>query len=83
MRRKNKSIPLKAHPLVQQIFMLMNEQGKTYQELADKAGVKPRVLERWRLNVMPQLHTLELVLGALGAKLTIYKEHGNKNERNT
>lgn len=83
MRRKNKSIPLKAHPLVQQIFMLMNEQGRTYQELADKAGVKPRVLERWRLNVMPQLHTLELVLGALGAKLTINKENGNKNERNT
>jgi transcriptional regulator with XRE-family HTH domain len=83
MRRKNKTIPTKAHPLVQQIFMLMNEQGRTYQELADKAGVKPRVLERWRLNVMPQLHTLELVLGALGARLTINKENGNKNEWNT
>ena len=83
MRRKNKTIPSKAHPLVQQIFVMMNEQGRTYQELADKAGVKPRVLERWRLNVMPQLHTLELVLGALGANLVIFKDHGKKDERNT
>ena len=74
-----KTIPTRAHPLVQCIFRAMNDQNVTYQELSERSGVTKKVLERWRLNCTPQLVTLELVLKALGLKLVI--EDGNDRRR--
>jgi transcriptional regulator with XRE-family HTH domain len=72
---KQKSIPLKAHPIVQAIFLEMNNQRITYVQLAEKSGVGFKMLERWRTGVSPQLQTLELVLSALDLTLVTMKEH--------
>ena len=72
---KQKSIPPKAHPIVQTIFLEMNNQRITYIQLAEKSGVGFKMLERWRTGVSPQLQTLELVLSALDLTLVTMKEH--------
>lgn len=72
---KPKSIPLKAHPVIQAIFLEMNNQKMTYAQLAEKSGVGFKMLERWRTGVSPQLQTLHLVLSALNLKLVALKEH--------
>jgi transcriptional regulator with XRE-family HTH domain len=72
---KQKSIPPKAHPIVQAIFLEMNNQRITYVQLAEKSGVGFKMLERWRTGVSPQLQTLELVLSALDLTLVTMKEH--------
>ena len=73
-RKPLKTIPINAHKLVQGVFSAMNEQNMTYDELAEKAGVSRKILERWRLNSTPQLATLERVLKALGLQLVIYND---------
>ena len=72
---KQKSIPPRAHPIVQAIFLEMNNQRITYVQLAEKSGVGFKMLERWRTGVSPQLQTLELVLSALDLTLVTMKEH--------
>lgn len=70
---KKKTIPEKAHPLVQSIFDEMNNQKMTYIQLADKAGISFKILERWRTGVTPQLQTLAVVLTALNLTLTVVR----------
>ena len=71
---KRKTIPLKAHHVVQAIFEEMNQQKMSYIQLADKAGISFKILERWRTGVTPQLQTLALVLSALDLTLVVMKE---------
>lgn len=73
--KKPISVPSNAHPLVQQVFVLLDKTGMTYQELADRAKISPRLLERWRGNVQPQIGNLEKVLNALGYNIVIYRDH--------
>jgi transcriptional regulator with XRE-family HTH domain len=73
--KKPISVPSNAHPLVQQVFVLLDKTGMTYQELADRAKISPRLLERWRGNVQPQIGNLEKVLNALGYNIVIYRNH--------
>lgn len=68
---KNKTIPSRAHPLVQKIFGEMNHQQMTYAQLSSKSKVAVKVLERWRSGVMPQIQTLELVMEALNLELKV------------
>jgi transcriptional regulator with XRE-family HTH domain len=70
MKRKPriKTIPEKAHPVVQAIFREMNSQNMTYNDLADRSGVSKKLLERWRLSTEPQLSTLWPVLNVLNLK---------------
>lgn len=68
---KPKSIPSRAHPLVQAIFGEMNHQKMTYAQLSDRSQVAIKVLERWRSGVMPQIQTLELVMEALNLELKV------------
>jgi transcriptional regulator with XRE-family HTH domain len=77
MKRKPrvKSIPSKAHPVVQAIFTEMNNQNMTYNELSERSGVSKKLIERWRLSTEPQLSTLWPVLNVLGLKLVVIKEH--------
>lgn len=70
---KPKTIPENAHPLVQSIFDEMNNQKMTYIQLADKAGISFKILERWRTGVTPQLQTLAVVLTALNLTLTVVR----------
>jgi len=66
-----KTIPSRAHPIVQAVFEEMNEQKITYAELSDRSGVNVKVFERWRLAVSPQLGTIESVLKALNLELKV------------
>ena len=70
---RRKTIPSRAHPLVQEVFKEMIRQNMTYDELSDKSGVSKKVIERWRLATEPQLTTLQLVMGVLGMKLQAVK----------
>ena len=71
---RRKTVPIKAHPLVQEVFKEMIRQNVTYDAISERSGVSKRVIERWRLSTEPQLTTLLLVMGALGLKLQVIKD---------
>lgn len=70
-----KTIPDNAHPVVRAIFMRMNELNLSYIQVARRADIHPKVLERWRNAAEPKMETLEKVLTALGLTLTVEKDN--------
>lgn len=64
-------IPAKAHPLVRQLFELMNARRLTVTEVAERAGSQPATISNWRYRNSPQLVEIEAALGAVGFELTI------------
>lgn len=68
-----KTIPDNAHPIVRAIFARMNELNLSYMQVARRADIHPKVLERWRTASEPKMETLEKVLKALGLTLTVEK----------
>jgi hypothetical protein len=64
-------IPQRAHPLVRRMFVLINQENCTLEELAARSGVDSQTMNSWRSRKSPQLVTFEAVLNALGRKLQI------------
>ena len=64
-------VPERAHPLVRRLFVLINRDGCTLEELAARSGVDSQTLNSWRSRKSPQLVTFEAMLNALGFELRI------------
>jgi DNA-binding phage protein len=73
-----KSIPDNVHPVIRAIFQRMNELNLSYMQVARRADINPKILERWRKETDPKMSTLEKVLKAVGLTLTVE----NTYERN-
>ena len=68
-----KSIPDNAHPVIRAIFIRMNELNLSYMQVAVRAGINPKILERWRGASDPKLSTRDKVMKAIGMSLTTEK----------
>lgn len=69
-RGKHK-VPEHAHPLVRQLIVEMNDQGRLIGEVAKEAGVRRNAVSDWRYMRLPRLDLLEAVLNVLGLELVI------------
>lgn len=69
--RARATVPARAHPLVKRIFAEMRRQGVTYVELGERSGLARETLTAWRVRNIPDLTSLEAVLGALGLKIAV------------
>lgn len=65
-RRVRVSIPEKAGPHVRLIFAEMARQGRTYDWMEERSGVRRVALKAWRHKNYPSLQSIEAALGALG-----------------
>jgi hypothetical protein len=68
--RGQHKVPPHAHPLVQQFFRLLNEDGALQTELCARAGLSTQTTKGWRVK-SPQLLTFEAALNTLGYRLAI------------
>jgi hypothetical protein len=64
-------IPPKAHPLVRQLFELLNDQRVVISDIAEKSGVQAGTISDWRYRRSPTVVTFEAALNALGFELVI------------
>ncbi len=64
-------IPAKAHPLVREMFELLNEQRMVISDIAEKSGVRAGTISDWRYRRSPTVVTFEAALNALGFELVI------------
>jgi transposase-like protein len=64
-------IPMHAHPLVRQLFEIVNAERTSLRELGERAGVNRETLSLWRRRHMPVLDTFEAALNALDYELVI------------
>jgi DNA-binding phage protein len=65
------SVPPHAAPIVQLVFSAMAEQRITYEVLADRSGLSRESLVSWRVRHMPDLVSLEAVLGVMGLRFEV------------
>ncbi len=59
----------KAHPLIKQLFTLMNEHQTTMVELGERVGLGRQTISGWRYNRTPNLRDIEAAFNALGYDL--------------
>lgn len=64
-------IPKKAHPLVRQLFKMMNADGITLRELAEMSGVGVKTLSDWRYRRAPTLALFIAAANALGMEVVM------------
>lgn len=69
--RGNLTIPEHAHPLVRQLFELMNQEMIVMRDIAPKAGIQPCTISTWRYRSAPTLPLFQAALNALGYDLKI------------
>ena len=80
MRKWRKlTVPGAAHPLVRQLFMLMNDQQMGQLDLAERTGINKNTLKDWRVRTVPAVDNLEACLNVLGYQLKITKRKQNRN----
>lgn len=68
------NIPEHSHPLVRQLFEIMNREKTMIKELADCSGVRRAAISDWRYRRTPNLTTFEAVLNALDHELCIKRK---------
>ena len=67
-------IPKHAHPLVRELFELMNHHGLMINDVAGPAGIARNTISEWRYRRLPSVASLEAVLNAFGFELKIVKK---------
>ena len=67
----NLTVPEKGHPLVRDLYQLMNANKILIKDLVQPSGVKATTISEWRYRRTPNVASLEAVLNALGFKLDI------------
>jgi transcriptional regulator with XRE-family HTH domain len=67
----NLTIPKKAHPLVKEMFGIMNEQKTMINAVAERAGLKRGSISDWRYRRTPTVTNFEAALNTLGFELVI------------
>jgi hypothetical protein len=64
-------IPPHAHPLVRQMFEIINADRLTIAEATSGAGPAPYTVSRWRYDHNPSIQDFEAVLNRMGYELAI------------
>lgn len=60
------------HPVVRWIWVQMNKQRASQQDVSARSGVSASAMRKWRVGVRsPSLREIEAVVNALGGKLVI------------
>lgn len=67
-------IPEHAHPLVRQLFELMNDQKIMIADVAEPSGISRNTISEWRYRRAPSVVSLEAVLNSFGYQLKIVKK---------
>lgn len=63
------------HPAVRWLWLEMNRQCASQEDVAKRAGVSSSAMRKWRQGVTtPKLRDIEAVINAMGYKLTITPE---------
>lgn len=70
------AVPTNAHPLVRELFEIMNEQHVAMRDAGKRAGVQFATISDWRYRANPSIVTLGAVLNVLGYELKIVKRKG-------
>lgn len=70
------SVPENAHPLVKELFEIMNHERISMGEAAKGTGVSRDTVSDWRYRRNPYLPSIEAVLNRLGYELVIRKKRG-------
>lgn len=71
MRFKTLSVPERAHPLVREMYELMNRERVGLNDLAWRSGNHKDTLSSWRRRGAPRVDMLEAALNVLGYRLSI------------
>lgn len=66
-------VPLKAHPLVRQLFVEMNQARIGLTDVAERAGLAVSTFKGWRTKHTPRVVELEACYNVLGLTLTVTK----------
>lgn len=64
-------VPDHAHPLVRQLFEIMQRERLGVLDMADKSGVNKNTLKDWRTRSVPTVANLDACLHVLGYRLTV------------
>lgn len=67
-------IPEKAHPLVRELFEIMNQHQLLIDDVVNGSGVKRAAVSEWRHRRSPSLTSFEAVLSNMGYKLVIEED---------
>lgn len=65
---------MNAHPLVTDLFEIMNNQNMPPNDLATRAGICPQTIYGWRIKTNPTVPNLEACLNVLGYRLEIVRK---------
>jgi transcriptional regulator with XRE-family HTH domain len=67
-------IPKHAHPLVRELFKLLNDRELMINDVAKPSGIARNTISEWRYRRLPSVASLEAVLNAFGFELKIVKK---------
>ena len=67
------SIPERAHPLVRDLFRLLNDEKKMLADVAEKSGVGRATISDWRYRRSPTVATFQAVCNAIGYEVVIQR----------
>lgn len=66
-----KKPPTNCHPLVREMFELMELRAVTHRDLMRRAGLGSRTLDYWKKVSSPRVTNLEAALNTIGFRLAI------------
>ena len=67
-------IPPKAHPLVRELFTLMNERGLLIKDITEATGIGRSTISEWRYSRNPSLHDIIACFNSIGFKLVVARD---------
>lgn len=70
-RKRSDPDLLRVSPLVKQFFVLANDDGQTFEEIARSAGVSRETIMKWRRASSPNLTTFVAALNSIGYDLHV------------
>lgn len=69
LRFKKHKLPTKSHPLVRRLFVLMNEQQCSIDQMSKNVGIARATLQQWKWHNQPSLELLIACFNYLGYDL--------------
>ena len=72
-RKRSNPDLLRVSPLVKEFFVIANDKGITFDNIARQAGVSRETIMKWRNATSPNLTTFVAALNSLGYDLDVKK----------
>jgi hypothetical protein len=63
--------PQHAHPLIRELYVLLDQNNADLQDVARRAGLGVNSITKWRTENTPSIANLEAVLNVIGKRLVI------------